>query len=149
MIKNWKLALGLGAGFWAIMFIGVSAFMVMPIAVLWQRILEIILAVLASFILSRIYFKKYPSDLKEALALGIFWLVISAVLDLLITIQYVKADGTYLDGLKSFYGMWSLWVSFVLTLISIIATAKITHGGQLMKSQNTTPLPMPPIPPKV
>ncbi|MFA6411013.1 MAG: hypothetical protein WCW26_05580 [Candidatus Buchananbacteria bacterium] len=148
MIKNWKLAVGLAAGLWAIMFIGVSAFMVMPISVLWQKILELILSVVGSFILARFYFKKNPGEIKDGLILGIFWLLAGTVLDLLITIFYVKASGTYLDGLKSFYGMWSLWVSFVLTVVTVAITAKITHGGILIKKP-TPQVPMPPTSPKI
>ena len=133
MIKNWKFAIGLGAGFWVIMFIGVSAIMVALLSEIWQKILEIILAGVAAFILARLYFKKQPGEVKDALVLGIAWFIVGTILDLLITIQYVKAGANYFAGLKTFYGTWNLWVGFVLMFVGIIIAAKTTHGGELMK----------------
>ena len=133
MIKNLKLALGLGIGLWAVMFIGVSAFMVMPIAVIWQRILEIILSLIASFVLGRIYFKKNPGNLKDALILGAAWFIVGGILDLLITVQYVKASYGYVYGLQTFYGMWSLWVGFVMMFAGLIAASRLTASVVPMK----------------
>jgi hypothetical protein len=141
MLKHWKLLLGLGAGFWAVMFIGVSALIVSPLFDIWQKIIEIGLAAVVSFILAKLYFKKNPGDIKEGLVLALIWLIISAILDLLITIQFVKAGGTYFDGLKQFYGMWSLWISFALTFVACVAAAKTTRGGELMAPTQ------PPVPP--
>ncbi len=147
MIKNWKLAIGLGAGFWVIMFIGISALMVTPLPVIWQKILEIILSGVGAFILARIYFKKNPSDIKAGIILGVAWFIVGGILDLLVTIQYVKAGGTYVSGLKSFYGMWNLWVGFLLMFAGIVLAAKLTRGGELMKSPSQ-PLTPPPSTPK-
>jgi len=141
MIKNLKLALGLGAGMWAVMFIGISALMVTPLLAIWQTILEIILSGLAAFVLARFYFKKNPGDIKDGLILGIAWFIVGGILDLLVTIQYVKAGGSYLSGLKSFYGMWSLWVGFLLMFIGIVLAAKLTRGGELIKTQPQAPAP--------
>ena len=35
--------IGFGAGFWAVMFLAVSALMVTPLPLIWQSILEIIM----------------------------------------------------------------------------------------------------------
>ncbi len=150
MIKNLKLALGLGVGMWAIMFIGVSAFMVMPISLTWQKILEIILSGLAAFILGKLYFKKHPGELKDGLILGVAWFIVGGILDLLITVQYVKAGASYLSGLKSFYGMWSLWLGFLLMFVALVVAALTTHGGEVMKPFSPSPRPQPvrPQPPR-
>ena len=139
MIKKWPLAIGLGAGLWGVMFIGVSALMVSGLPDLVQQIFEIVLAGVVAFILARLYFKKAPGDLKAGAILFVLWLAIETALDLLITVQFVKASGTYASGLKSFYGMWSLWVSFVLMLVGVELSAKITHGGELMKTPDQNP----------
>jgi len=149
MIKNWLLALGLGAGMWGVMFIGVSAIMVTPIPLLWQKILEIILSGVAAFILAKIYFKKHPGDIKEGLILGVCWFIVGGILDLLVTVQYVKAGASYLTGLKMFYGTWSLWAGFLLMFIGIAAAALTTHGGELMKPLAQPPSQKPPVPPAV
>lgn len=144
MPKNLLLALGLGAGMWGVMFIGVSAIMVTPIPPLLQKILEIILSGVAAFILARIYFKKQPGDLKEGLILGVCWFVVGGVLDLLVTVQYVKGSASFFNGLKMFYGMWSLWVGFLLMFIGIVVAAKLTRGGELMKQPPFPPIQKPP-----
>ncbi|MAF13607.1 MAG: hypothetical protein CMI53_01810 [Parcubacteria group bacterium] len=133
MIKNLKVGLGLGVGFWAIMFIGVSAIMVMPISDLIQKIAEIILAGIAAFILAKLYFKKNPGDIKAGLILGVVWFIVSGILDLLVTIQYVKAGGSYVDGLITFYSSWNLWVGFLLMFVGTALAAQTTHGGDLME----------------
>jgi len=146
MIKNYKLALGLSAGMWAIMFIGVSAFMVLPIAVIWQKILEIILSGAAAFVLGKLYFKKHPGGLKDGLILGVAWFIIGGILDLLVTVQYVKAGASYFLGLKTFYGMWNLWVGFLLMFAALAVAALTTRGGEVAKpfSQPLRPQPVKP-----
>ena len=134
------LKIGLGAAFWGIMFLAVSAVMVTPLPVIAQQIIEIAVAAVAGFVLGRIYFKKNPGDLKQGVLTAVIWLLIGTVLDLLITIQYVKADGTYVEGLKMFYGTWSLWVSFGLFIAGVALAAKLTHGGALIKSAASTSL---------
>jgi hypothetical protein len=148
MIKNWKVALGLGVGLWAIMFIGVSAIMVTPLPDIAQKILEIILSGVAAFILAKIYFSKNPGDIKAGLILGVFWFVVEGILDLLVTVQYVKAGGTYLSGLKAFYSMWNLWLGFLLMFVGVVLAAKLTRGGELMKKPPTQQPPtQPPVAP--
>ena len=134
------LKIGLGAAFWGIMFLAVSAVMVTPLPLVAQQLIEIVVAAAAGFILGKMYFKKNPGDLKQGVLTAVIWLLIGTVLDLLITIQYVKADGTYVDGLKTFYGTWSLWVSFVLFVAAVASAAKVTHGGALIKSATSTSL---------
>ncbi|MFA6215952.1 MAG: hypothetical protein WC768_05275 [Patescibacteria group bacterium] len=146
MVKNWITAIALALGLWVVMFIGVSALMVAPLPAIWQKILEIVLSGAASFILARIYFKKNPGELKDGLALGAVWFLVGGVLDLLITVQYVKAGAGYFAGLKTFYGMWNLWVGFLLMFAGVVLAAKMTHGGEIAKMPNQ---PQPPIMPKV
>ena len=134
------LKLGLGAAFWGIMFLAVSAVMITPLPLVAQQVIEIIVAAGAGFILGKIYFKKNPGDLKQGVMTAVIWLLIGTVLDLLITIQYVKADGTYVDGLKTFYGTWSLWVSFVLFIAAVASAAKLTHGGALVSARHASQL---------
>ena len=117
--------IGYGAGFWAIMFIGVSALMVTPIPEIWQKILEIVLAGVGALILGLVYFKKAPGTIKNGLTLGVIWFIVGGILDLLITIQYVKAGGSYLFGLKTFYGAWSLWAGFLAMFLGLIMAAKL------------------------
>lgn len=127
------LKIGLGAAFWGIMFLAVSAVMVTPLPIIAQQLIEIIVAAVVGFILGRIYFKKNPGDMKQGVIIAVIWLLVSAVLDLLITIQYVKAGGSYVSGLKNFYGMWSLWVSFILFIVGVVLAAKFSQDGQPMK----------------
>ena len=131
--------IGFGAGFWGIMFLAVSALIISPLPNIWQKILEIIIAGIAAYVLAMIYFKKTPEDLRGVVILWAIWMIISAILDLLITVQYVKAGDTYLYGLRSFYGMWSLWVSFVVALGAMVLAAKMNQGAAPTKP-TTSPL---------
>jgi len=144
MPKNLPLTLGLGVGLWVVMFLGVFALMVSPMSDLVQKIGEIILAGVAGFVLAMLYFKKNPGDIKDGVVLWVAWLVIGTILDLLITIWFVKGSASYVEGLKMFYGMWSLWVSFVVMLGGIVLAAKTTHGGDLMKQSPFEPTNRPP-----
>ena len=146
MSLNWKYALGFGLGLWAIIFIGVSAIMVTPLALIWQKIAEIILVAVAAFILAKIYFKKNPGDLLQGFVLALSWFIVGIILDLLVTIQYVKGTGTYVDGLKEFYGTWNLWAGIVLMFVAVALAAKITRGGELMQKPQP-PSPQPPTTP--
>ena len=115
------------------MFIGISALMVIPMSVILQQIGGIVLAGVGGFILAKIYFKKNFGDIKAGIILGVLWLIVSTILDLLVTVQYVKAGGSYVDGLKSLYGAWNLWVGLLAMFVGIVVAVKLTHGGELMK----------------
>ena len=121
--------IGFGAAQWGIMFLAVSAIMITPLPDWWQKIIEIVVAGVASYILAMIYFKKHPATMKDAVMLWVIFMIVSAVLDLLITVQYVKANNSYVTGLKMFYGMWSLWLSFVVSLGAIIVASKMNHSA--------------------
>src|SRR3989344_3309069 len=71
---------GFGAGFWAVMFLAVSALMVTPLPLIWQSILEIIIAGAAGYVLGILYFKKQPSDVKGAVVLDVTWILVGIVL---------------------------------------------------------------------
>ncbi len=149
MIKNWKLAFGLALGLWAIIFIVISAIIVMPISSGLMTTLTTLVSPVAAFILARIYFKKYPGAIIAGVLLAVFWLIVGTVLDLLVTIQYVKGFGSYVDGLKDFYGAWTLWLSFGLMIAAVALAAKLTHGGKLMpmspgSNQSSSSQPKPP-----
>ena len=145
MIKK----IGLGVGFWAIMFIGVAAVMLISMPSIVQQILEIVLAGVAGYVLAMIYFKKTPGSLKDGAILAVIWLVVATVLDLALTVQYMKGSGGYVDGLKNLYGKWELWVSFVVFIGAVVLAAKMTHGGDVMKSpvSPASPPQSPPPPP--
>ena len=144
MIKNFKLAFGLALGLWALIFIIISAILVMPLPSGLMKTLTTLVAPVAGFILAKIYFKKSPGTITSGLILAVFWIIVGTVLDLLVTIQYVKGSDSYLDGLKDFYGDWGLWLSFVLTIGAVVAAAFLTHGGELMKL-TTAPMNQPPV----
>ncbi len=120
--------IGFGAGFWAVMFLAVSALMVTTLPSIWQKVLEIVIAGVAAYILAMIYFRKSPAGIKEGVALFITWFIVSGILDLLITIQYVRGVASYMEGLKLFYGMESFWISLALALVGVLVAAKLASG---------------------
>ncbi|OGY45600.1 MAG: hypothetical protein A2731_02385 [Candidatus Buchananbacteria bacterium RIFCSPHIGHO2_01_FULL_39_8] len=144
MIKDWKLAVGFAVALWVLIFVIISALMVIPMPALLLTILGLLVAPIVAFFLAKIYFKKNPGEIKEGVILGVFWLIVGTILDLLVTIQYVKETGTYVDGLKEFYGAWSLWVSFVLTIIVVALVANMTRGGEMIEKPSVSPSATPP-----
>ena len=133
--------IGFGAGFWAVMFLGVSALIVTPIPSWLMIVLEIILAGAAGYVLGVIYFKKEPTDMVGGLVTAIIWLATATVLDLLLTVQYTRGvGGNYVDGLKNFYGAWQTWASFLVFIGAVVLAAKMTHGGEVIKKPVTKPV---------
>ena len=82
----------------------------------------------------------------QGFVLALSWFIVGIILDLLVTIQYVKGTGTYVDGLKEFYGTWNLWAGIVLMFVAVALAAKITRGGELMQKPQP-PSPQPPTTP--
>ena len=146
MIKDWKLAVGFALALWVLIFVIISALMVIPMPALLSTILGFLVSPVIAFFLARLYFKKNPGGIKEGIVLAVFWLIVGTVLDLAVTIQYIKGTGTYADGLKSFYGAWSLWVSFVLMIVVVSLVAKMTRGGEIIKKPPVGPAGLPPQP---
>ena len=58
--------------------------------------------------------------------LGVFALIVGAILDMIITIPLFIAPqiaGTYMEGLQHFYGAWEMWVGYVWLLILMAYSA--------------------------
>ena len=136
--------IGFGAAFWGIMFLSVSALLVSPLPDLWQKVIEIVVAGVASYVLAMIYFKKQPGGRAEGIKLWVLFMVVGTILDLLITVQYVRLRYSYLYGLKTFYSMWSLWVSFAVSFVAIVLAAKSNKNTTMAHSISQPLMPPPP-----
>ncbi len=132
MIKNIKLAIGFGVLFWLIIFVVMSILIFTSAIKDNQYLLSIFNWLVdggAAYFLARFYFKRTPGTFRDGIILGIFWLAISSVLDMAITIPlFIKNHLSklfniqvgYVDAAGYFFSNWLLWVGF---LVIVVATA--------------------------
>ncbi len=103
---DWKKTIGYGALLWAIMFALISFFMAYKLypAENMDLIIAVITGVL-SFLLAG-YAK--PTNINNALALGLSWVVVALVLDSLITLKFAP----------DVFGNWIYWLGTILVLLA-------------------------------
>lgn len=113
MLKNWKSATGYGVLLWLLIFVEVSVLMFTPALKdkeLTQNILHMIILPVLVLFCAWMYFKNVKVSAKEGFLLGVYFLIIGTVLDLLITIPlFVKTFDFYKDIL--------LWLGFLETIV--------------------------------
>ena len=76
-----------------------------------QKVLDLILELIALIFCAGMYFKKYPGKFADGLLLGIWFIFIGTILDFAITIPLFVKSAFLL------YGTWSIWVGFVMTIL--------------------------------
>mgnify|MGYP001618793504 CR=1 FL=1 len=113
MLKNWKSATGYGVLLWLLIFVEVSVLMFIPALKdkeLTQNILHMIILPVLVLFCAWMYFKNVKVSAKEGFLLGVYFLIIGTILDMLITIPlFVKTFDFYKD-------IW-LWLGFLETII--------------------------------
>ncbi|MBI4453694.1 hypothetical protein HY636_03545 [Candidatus Woesearchaeota archaeon] len=113
MLKNWKSATSYGVLLWLLIFVEVSVLMFMPALTgkeLTQNILHMIILPVLVLFCAWMYFKNTPASAKDGFLLGVYFLVIGTVLDLLITIPlFVKTFDFYKE-------IW-LWLGFLEVIV--------------------------------
>lgn len=109
LIKDWKMATILGIIFWVLIFVVVSVMMFgLPNLYKdwWTLITNPFLVIFCAWM----YFKSVKGKLKDGIILGIYWIILGTILDLLITVPlFVKS--------YSFFSSWMLWLGWVETVV--------------------------------
>lgn len=103
---NWKKAIGFGAGLWMLMFVIITALIGFN---LYQgTAVHVVMAVVGGII--SLVFAGYvkPANAKQALVYGVAWVIISILLDALITMRFNQAIFAYR----------SLWLGYALVLLA-------------------------------
>lgn len=133
MLKNLKSILSYGALLWILIFMEVSIVMFIPgLSKLTQNILHlIILPLLALFCFIK-HFKTTPASLRDGLLVGVYFLIVGTILDLIITIPLFVKDYSL------FYTSWWLWVGYLEVLIigSLSGYFKSGPASKNLQSQN-------------
>jgi hypothetical protein len=109
---NWKKAIGFGVLLWVLMFVIVSIFIAFDIYRF--SVMEIITAVIGgiiSFILAG-YIR--PSKIGKALVYGLIFVIISVILDAIVTMRFNPA----------IFNSWTMWLSYALVLLAPALRAK-------------------------
>jgi len=108
---NIKKAVLFGLILWMLIFVEVSIEMFAIASESTQQIVHVIVLPILVVICSILYFKKEKKSAAEGLLLGVIFLAVGTVLDLIITIPlFVKSFST-------FYGNFELWFGFVEVLV--------------------------------
>jgi hypothetical protein len=119
-IENWKMATLWGAILWVFIFVEVSVFMFAPPFQgneFLQRILHLLVLPFLVVLCAYMYFKNTKPSLKAGLYLGIWFIIISTILDLAITIPlFVKSFALFKE--------WSVWVGTAEVLAFSALTGK-------------------------
>ena len=114
MIKNWKTGLLWGFLLWIFIFVEWSILIFLP----WvkdhkfvQWIIHFIVLIFLVIICVSQYFKKVKATTKEGFLVGVYFLIIGNVLDLIITVPlFIKSYGL-------FYSSWPLWLGFLELIV--------------------------------
>jgi len=119
MIKNWKKATALAVLLWILIFVAYSIVMFIPGIGPYLSYLTIIIGPIMVLICGYLYFSQVPGRVLDGLVIGIYWLIIGTILDLIITVPlFVKSYSSY-------YGNWMLWFGFALSVIAAIVSPLI------------------------
>lgn len=114
MKLNWKKTLGYGIVIWAVIFIFVTiliAFGVREETFIRWLITQIVVIITAMTLAKKLSLTKTTT----ALSTGLIWVVISLILDLLITSYFTT---------MAFFNSWEIWVSYAIMLLVPVFTVK-------------------------
>ncbi len=111
MLQNYKSATLYGILLWILIFVEVTLLMFTPgLSQIVQKLIHLVILIPLVWLCAKLYFNKAKASLKEGFLLGIYFLLIGTILDLLITLPlFVKS--------WSFYAQWSLWLGFLEGII--------------------------------
>jgi hypothetical protein len=102
---NWKKAIGFGVLIWILMFVIVCVFIAFEIYdYTWMKAVTIVIGAAIVFFFAK---KVKPSKIIAALGYGLIWVVISIILDALITTKFNE----------NIFKSKTLWVVYILTLL--------------------------------
>ena len=126
MLKSYKNATLWAVILWALIFIVWSIIIFVPVlkdSLLWQWIIHYIVLIFLVWLCAANYFKKAGPSAKSGICLGIYFVIIGAILDAIVTVPlFVKDWG--------FYSQWQLWVGYaVVIIVSILVGSALSKKG--------------------
>jgi hypothetical protein len=112
MLKNPLAATGYAVLLWLLIFMEVSVIMFgfTQLSDLGQRLLWLAVEIPLVLYCCGLYLRKYQGDLKTGLFLGLWFVIIGTILDMIITVPF------FAKSYASFYSAWSLWIGFIITI---------------------------------
>lgn len=103
---NWGKAISFGILLWVLMFVIVSIFVAFKIY--GSVVMEVITAIIGGLISLILAVKIKPNKASLALGYGLIWVVVSVILDLLVTTKFNP----------TIFASWTLWLSYILVLLA-------------------------------
>jgi hypothetical protein len=133
----------LGIPLWLLIFILVSAILIIPAAALVQSLITIVVLGALGYGAGYFYFKKRPGDIRAGAILGVIWAVVVAVFDWL-TIGVASLVGQSDFSVRGFYSSWEWYVALAALIVGTALAGFTVHGGALMKKSAASPFTPPP-----
>ena len=116
LIKDWRMATIWGILLWVLIFVVVSVLM-FGFPNLYSDWMTLLTNPFLIVFCAWMYFKQVKGDVKQGVYLGIYWIILGTILDVIITVPlFVK---TY-----SFFTHWTLWLGWVETIAFSALTAR-------------------------
>lgn len=116
LVKDWKMATVWGVLLWVLIFVAVSI-MMFGCPDFYQSWMTLIVYPFLIVFCARMYFKGAKGNVKDGIVLGIYWVALGTILDLVVTIPlFVKS--------YAFLGQTTLWLGWAETIVFPALTAK-------------------------
>jgi len=115
---NLKKAALYGVLIWIFIFIVISIIIFIPALadkLTMQKVLNLTGVAILILIFGNSYFKKYPANFGQGLLVGTVWVIVSTILDLVITVPlFVKPKR---ESYGDFYSEWDIWVGLGIMIL--------------------------------
>ncbi len=115
---NYKKTLLYGLLLWVLIFVVISIIMFVPALagkLTLQKVLYLVALAVLALTLGRLYFKKQPANFGQGILVGLVWVTVSTLLDLIITVPlFIQPKG---ESYGDFYGQWNLWLGLALVIL--------------------------------
>lgn len=126
---NWVLASSTAVLLWILIFVTVSIIMFMPRIGGFYRYILLVIEPLVIFFCAYLYFRRNKGAWQQGLFLGVYYIIISTILDLIITIPlFVKS--------YEFFKNWNLYIGFLEVIIVCIVASYVFKSKQEEKIQD-------------
>ena len=116
MKVNWLLATSTGLLNWILIFVVLSIVMFIPTVGNYTNYLSFVFVPILAAICAFLYFRRTDGTILHGVILGVYYLIIGLILDLIVTIPlFVKS--------YSFFSDWTLWVGYAETIFACVILA--------------------------
>lgn len=143
-----KIIFGLALWFGLLIISMASTLALLSVSTLIRGIVQVVVAVIGTGVLAWLVLRHEHGGMKSGLVLGVWWLLISVMLDwVTIIILAITQSGSFQTGLILVYSSWVNWVVYGVVLIvpAIVGIRVANQSGAAAQPSLSQPL-IPPSP---